>query len=140
MNATHRPGVVASCPSFIVSGLGARFGNQASYQFRAANCSLGTPLGGRRTVPIRVPSLSLLSLPSLTTRMAIDSSLLLMSNPGILKGRPPSPSTTLPIKKGQFNKKTRVVVYRKHAWVRLTLTKLHFKTAPFLPVQAEQGG
>ena len=55
-NAAHSAGVVAACPSFIVSRLGARFGNQTSYQFFDENSVLGTPRGGRRTVPIRKPS------------------------------------------------------------------------------------
>ena len=33
----------------------ARFGNHTSYQFCAENSLFGTPRGGRRTVPIRVP-------------------------------------------------------------------------------------
>jgi len=54
--ADHCSGEVAPSPSFIVLTLGARLGNQTSYQFRAENSFFGTPRGGRRTVPIRVPS------------------------------------------------------------------------------------
>jgi hypothetical protein len=76
MNVAHWAGVVASCPSFIVSTLGARFGNQTSYQFFDANSVFGTPLGGRRTVPIRIPSPSIRSLPSLKTRTTMLASCL----------------------------------------------------------------
>ena len=61
-------GVLACWANFMVSTLGARLGNQTSYQFCPANASLGTPRGGRRTVPIRMPSPSTRALPSLTTR------------------------------------------------------------------------
>ena len=37
-----------------------------------ANLPLGTPLGGRLTVPIRKPSPGILSLPNLTIRIAIN--------------------------------------------------------------------
>src|SRR5438552_3156314 len=69
--ARHSFGVVARCAIFMVSTLGARFGNQTSYQFCDANAFLGTPRGGRRTVPMRGPSRSVLALPNLTTRTAI---------------------------------------------------------------------
>jgi hypothetical protein len=55
----------------MVSTLGDRFGYQTSYQSCDANSAFGTPLGGRRTVPIRVPSPSALGLPNLMTRMAM---------------------------------------------------------------------
>ena len=72
VNAAHWAGVLAFCPSFMASRLGARFGNHTSYQFCDANMVLGTPRGGRRTVPMRVPSPSTRGLPSLTTRMTTD--------------------------------------------------------------------
>ena len=56
---------------FIVSTLGARLGNHTSYQLPDANCALGTPRGGRRTVPMRSPSSFALGVPSLTIRIAI---------------------------------------------------------------------
>src|SRR5438552_6431168 len=71
--ARHSFGVAARCAIFMVSTLGARFGNQTSYQFCDANAFLGTPRGGRRTVPMRGPSRSALALPNLTTRIAIFS-------------------------------------------------------------------
>ncbi len=55
----------------MVGTLGARFGNHTSYQFCGAKADFGTPRGGRRTVPMRVPSPSTRGLPSLTTRIAI---------------------------------------------------------------------
>ena len=45
-NACHSRGVAAACPAFIVSTLGARLGNQTSYQFCEAKAALGTPRGG----------------------------------------------------------------------------------------------
>ena len=63
-NAAHSAGVVAACPTFIVSRLGARFGNQTSYQFptrtppwarRAADgapCQSAGPLSGDGRFPI----------------------------------------------------------------------------------------
>src|SRR5215475_7817161 len=71
MNLFHWAGVVAERPSFIVGRLGARLGNQTSYQFCKANLDLGTPRGGRRTVPMRRPSSSARGVPSLTMRMAM---------------------------------------------------------------------
>src|SRR5664279_2160369 len=67
--AAHWAGVLACCASFTVSRLGARLGNHTSYQFLEANSDFGTPRGGRRTVPIRNPSPTPLTLPSLTTRI-----------------------------------------------------------------------
>ena len=58
-------------PSFIVGRLGARLGNQTSYQFCEANLDLGTPRGGRRTVPMRKPSLAFRGEPSLTIVIAM---------------------------------------------------------------------
>src|SRR5258708_1266463 len=55
-------------------------GNHTSYQFCGANLFLGTPRGGRRTVPMRMPSPSILLLPSLTTRIAITHSFLQRSS------------------------------------------------------------
>jgi hypothetical protein len=55
----------------MVGRLGARLGNQTSYQFCEANLDLGTPRGGRRTVPMRKPSFFALELPSLTMRMGM---------------------------------------------------------------------
>eukprot|EP01137_Pigoraptor_chileana_P034650 Opistho-2@27513 len=57
----------------MVSALGARLGYQTSYQFCAANCALGTPRGGRRTVPMRSPSSAPRALPSRTTRITMAS-------------------------------------------------------------------
>ena len=74
-NARHCLSVFAFCPIFIVSTLGARFGSQTSYQFCELNAVLGTPRGGRRTVPIRRPSPATRSLPSLNTRNVMDISL-----------------------------------------------------------------
>ncbi len=45
----------------MVSTLGAKVGNHTSYQFCAAYSALGTPRGGRRTVPILKPSSLLLA-------------------------------------------------------------------------------
>ena len=53
----HSPDVRAFCASFTVAALGARFGYQTSYQFWEENRDFGTPRGGRRTVPTRMPSL-----------------------------------------------------------------------------------
>src|SRR5574337_2064627 len=75
MNAAHWGGVLASRAIFMVSRLGARLGNQTSYQFRDENSALGTPRGGRRTVPMRVPSPSTRGLPSLITRTTMAGSL-----------------------------------------------------------------
>jgi hypothetical protein len=55
----------------MVGTLGARVGYQTSYQFSDANFAFGTPRGGLRTVPMRVPSPCARGLPSLTIRMAI---------------------------------------------------------------------
>src|SRR5260370_8612185 len=66
--ARHSFGVVARCAIFMVSTLGARFGNQTSYQFCDANAFLGTPRGGRRTVPNRGPPPPAPPSPNLTTR------------------------------------------------------------------------
>src|SRR5580765_3395935 len=74
LNAFHSAGVLAACPSFNVSTLGARFGNHTSYQFRVANSVFGTPRGGRRTVPMRMPSPGVLWLPNRTTRTAMAHS------------------------------------------------------------------
>src|SRR5215468_3046118 len=71
MNLFHWAGVVAERASFMVGRLGARLGNQTSYQFCEANLALGTPRGGRRTVPMRKPSFLALGVPSLTMRMGI---------------------------------------------------------------------
>jgi hypothetical protein len=66
VNADHSAQDAASCPSLMVPVLGARFGNQTSYQSRVENCAFGTPRGGRRTVPILVPGRR--GLPRRTTR------------------------------------------------------------------------
>src|SRR5215468_8240904 len=76
MNLFHSAGVSAERASFMVGRLGARLGNQTSYQFWDANLDLGTPRGGRRTVPMRKPSSFALGVPSLTMRMAMVNSLL----------------------------------------------------------------
>src|SRR5262245_30224967 len=55
----------------MVAGLGARFGNHTSYQSCDANSLFGTPRGGRRTEPMRVPSFAALRSPNRTTRTAI---------------------------------------------------------------------
>lgn len=68
MNAAHCLAVVLFWANFMVCTLGARFGNQTSYQFCDENSAFGTPRGGRRTVPMRRPSPSILLLPSLTMR------------------------------------------------------------------------
>ena len=44
-NFAHSSGELAPWPSFIVSTLGARFGNHTSYQFSEANFAFGTPRG-----------------------------------------------------------------------------------------------
>jgi hypothetical protein len=72
MNLLHCAGVSAESPSFMDGRLGARLGNQTSYQFCEENLDLGTPRGGRRTVPMRKPSSFARGLPSLTMRMAIN--------------------------------------------------------------------
>src|SRR3989338_2446533 len=77
----HWAGVSASWASFMVSRLGARLGNHTSYQFCDANSDFGTPRGGRRTVPMRVPSFATLWLPSLTTRTTIFRSLFYTAPP-----------------------------------------------------------
>src|SRR5512134_205345 len=74
MNVAHSRAVPAFCASFMVSLLGARLGNQTSYQFCDENSVFGTPRGGRCTVPMRMPSPSLLLLPSLTTLTATAAS------------------------------------------------------------------
>ena len=56
-NTAHWLAVPACSPNFIVARLGARFGNQTSYQFCDANRAFGTPRGGRRTVPRSLPAL-----------------------------------------------------------------------------------
>ena len=66
--------VVPCSAIFIVSGVGARFGNQTSYQLSAAKRSFGTPRGGRRTVPMRSPSPATRGVPSLTMRTAMKCS------------------------------------------------------------------
>src|SRR5205085_647078 len=53
------------------ASLGDRLGSQTSYQFCAANCDLGTPRGGRRTVPNRRPSSRYLGVPNRTILTAI---------------------------------------------------------------------
>lgn len=70
----HWPGLETCWPSFTVSRLGARLGNQTSYQFRRVNSDFGTPRGGRRTVPMRRPSPSARGLPSRTTRITTVAS------------------------------------------------------------------
>src|SRR5437763_1104515 len=70
-NAAHSAGVVASRATFMVATLGARVGNHTSYQFCELNFSLGTPRGGRRTVPMRVPSASCRGDPNRTIRTVI---------------------------------------------------------------------
>jgi len=69
----HWTEVVAAYPNFIVPTLGAKFGNQTSYQFCDANSDFDTPRGERRTVPIRNPSPLFRAFPSLTKRMAIST-------------------------------------------------------------------
>src|SRR5438552_975276 len=91
INAAHSWVVVACCADFMVSTLGARFGNQTSYQFRVAYSVLGTPRGGRRTVPMRVPSPSALALPSLTTRTTTVASDSHDARRASLPGRPKLP-------------------------------------------------
>src|SRR5881227_1290990 len=71
MNFAHCAGVWAESANFIVGRLGARLGNQMSYQFCDANLAFGTPRGGRRTVPMRRPSFLALGLPSRTMRIGI---------------------------------------------------------------------
>jgi hypothetical protein len=71
VNFDQSAGDAAPRPSFIASTLGARFGNHTSYQFCFENCAFGTPRGGRRTVPIRVPSLGSRGVPRRTTRTLI---------------------------------------------------------------------
>jgi hypothetical protein len=56
----------------MVGRLGERLGNQTSYQFCEANLDLGTPRGGRRTVPMRRPSFFARGVPSLTMRMGMS--------------------------------------------------------------------
>src|SRR4030043_1398642 len=73
--AFHSSSVLALWPILIVSGLGARFGNHTSYQFCEAYLVLGTPRGGRLTVPIRIPSSGTLSVPRRTMRTAMITSL-----------------------------------------------------------------
>ena len=64
-------GEAAFWPSFIVSTLGASSGNHTSYQSSAAKRDFGTPRGGRRTVPMRVPSPALRGEPRRTMRMGM---------------------------------------------------------------------
>lgn len=52
----------------MIATLGASVGNQTSYQFWDENWAFGTPRGGRRTVPIRVPSFGSRGVPRRTTR------------------------------------------------------------------------
>ena len=47
----------------MVATLGASTGNQTSYQSSRAKSFFGTPRGGRRTVPSRVPSSASARLP-----------------------------------------------------------------------------
>jgi hypothetical protein len=55
-NARHAASDFDASHARIVSSLGARFGNHTSYQFPVEKAALGTPRGGRLTVPIRNPS------------------------------------------------------------------------------------
>lgn len=59
-----RRGELLDRAAFTNSELGARFGSQTSYQSSAAYRLLGTPRGGRRTVPRRTPSSLRRGLPS----------------------------------------------------------------------------
>src|SRR5262245_46411086 len=54
-----------------VAASGARIGSQTSYQSSFAWRDLGTPRGGRRTVPMRSPSPGALGVPRRTIRTAI---------------------------------------------------------------------
>src|SRR5262245_50140298 len=67
LNADHCAGDTAAWASFMVATLGARVGNHTSNQFCFENCALGTPRGGRRTVPILVPSRGRRAVPRRTT-------------------------------------------------------------------------
>src|SRR5262245_18837323 len=58
-----------SCANVKSAWLGARFGNHTSNQLSAEYRVLGTPRGGRRTVPILMPSSGCLGVPSRTIRM-----------------------------------------------------------------------
>src|SRR5262245_20458796 len=53
----------------MVGTLGARVGNHTSYQSSFENRALGTPRGGRRTVPMRAPSPFRRRVPRRTMRM-----------------------------------------------------------------------
>ena len=66
---SSRPGRV-----FMSSALGASTGNQTSYQSSREKSALGTPRGGRRTVPRRVPSPAARAVPRRTMRMLIGAS------------------------------------------------------------------
>jgi hypothetical protein len=55
----------------MVPTLGARFGNHTSYQSCDENWAFGTPRGGLRTVPIRVPSPGMRGVPRRTIRRLI---------------------------------------------------------------------
>src|SRR5213082_2025187 len=93
--------------------LGARSGSHTSKKSRAAYCSLRTPRGGRRTVPMRRPSPRSRGVPSCTIRTAISWSLPELSDCGdlsrngrrrarVLRGaRPPQLPAVLP-RTGRF--------------------------------------
>jgi hypothetical protein len=71
MNVIQARSVLADRPNFTVSMLGASTGSQTSKKFLEERWLVGTPRGGRRTVPIRNPSPGNRSLPRRTIWMAI---------------------------------------------------------------------
>src|SRR5262245_55158964 len=68
-NTRHSRSVFAERPAVTAAADGDKFGYQTSYQFADANFDLGTPRGGRRTVPIRSPSPAARGVPRRTTRI-----------------------------------------------------------------------
>ena len=84
VKTVHALSVVADRPSFIVGTLGARLGNQTSYQSSAAKRLFGTPRGGLRTVPMRSPSSRACGVPSRTMRTAMRPRSLSHEDPEIL--------------------------------------------------------
>jgi hypothetical protein len=72
MNLFQSASLSAPKPSFTVASLGESSGSHTSYQLSEANFAFGTPLGGRRTVPMRKPSPRSLGMPRRTTLAVIE--------------------------------------------------------------------